>query len=355
MNGNGDARNNDFSTHDDSQTTNHIYLHPGPNQGEFDNWMRRIGSLLQVSAEYAALKPALDLIIAVFEPERLFLIPHPALPELDVDACIEILVVMDGSKGNSKKLTKGMLDIACFQQKNVVMHFETATRIERGIEDGHPHFCTVCTEEHLVFSGSPYRLAKPTEETLEKLKDELPGHMDKLFAQTAIFLSEAERLMKEQSSKLTVLILHQCLSCLYKGALYTFNHTLPKTHRLHNLKRKVSKIFPQIGSQISYNTFYALDSTHEAIAVPYYNIDHICNVERVFDEVAKALKVAKAAFEKRTGLLSGGSSNLHQSGGIEQPAAPKKSVEQLKKELAEISGNSSDHKFDRDEANDYCK
>lgn len=42
MNGNGDARNNDFSNHNDSQTTNHIYLHPGPNQGEFDNWMRKI-------------------------------------------------------------------------------------------------------------------------------------------------------------------------------------------------------------------------------------------------------------------------------------------------------------------------
>src|SRR5690606_25477506 len=120
--------------------------------------------------------PVLELIIAVFEPERLFLIPHPALPELDVDAYIELLVVMGGSKVNSKKLTKGMLDLACFQQKNVVMYFETAIKIERGIEDGHPHFCTVCTEEHLVFSGSPYRLAKPTEETLGRLKDELPEH-----------------------------------------------------------------------------------------------------------------------------------------------------------------------------------
>lgn len=247
----------------------------------------------------------MELIIAVFEPERLFLIPHPALPELDVDAYIELLVVMGGSKVNSKKLTKGMLDLACFQQKNVVMYFETAIKIERGIEDGHPHFCTVCTEEHLVFSGSPYRLAKPTEEALGRLKDELPEHMDKLFAQTAIFLSEAERLMKEPSSELALLMLHQCLSCLYKGVLYTFNHTSPKTHRLHNLKRKVSKILPQIGSQISNNTFHALDSTHEAIAVPYYDVDHIFNVERVFEEVSKSLKVARAVIEKRTELLSG--------------------------------------------------
>src|SRR3546814_11424249 len=70
MTSGGIAKHNDFSTHDDSQTTNHIYLHPGPNQGEFDNWMRRIGSLLQVGADYTALRPVLDLIIARTEERR---------------------------------------------------------------------------------------------------------------------------------------------------------------------------------------------------------------------------------------------------------------------------------------------
>src|SRR5690606_9068490 len=94
VSGAGDARSNDFSIRDDSQTTNHIYLHPGPNQGEFDNWMRKIGSLLQVASEHTALKPVLELITAVFEPQRVFLINHPALPELDVESYTEILVVM---------------------------------------------------------------------------------------------------------------------------------------------------------------------------------------------------------------------------------------------------------------------
>src|SRR3546814_12020317 len=70
MTSGGIAKHNDFSTHDDSQTTNHIYLHPGPNQGEFDHWMRRIGSLLQVGADYTALRPVLALIIEVFEDRK---------------------------------------------------------------------------------------------------------------------------------------------------------------------------------------------------------------------------------------------------------------------------------------------
>jgi len=54
-------------------------------------------------------------------------------------------------------------------------------------------------------------------------------------------------------------------------------------------------------------------------------------------------------------LLIGGSHNFEQSENSEKTVAKKKSVEQLKKELAEISGNSGGYKFDRDEANDYCK
>lgn len=303
LSGNSDAKNNHFSATSNSQTTNHIYLHPGPNQDEFDNWMRRIGSLLQVGTDYAALKPALELIIAVFEPDRLFVIPHPTIPELEVDACVAILVVVDGSRIKSKKLTKGMLDMACFQQKNVTMQFETAGKIERGIEDGHPHYCSVCTEKHLVFSGNPYRLPNPPIETLAKLKAELPECINRLFIQTALFLAEAERLAKDQSSNLATLMLHQCLSCLYNGTLYTFNHTLPKTHRLRNLQRKVSKIFPQIDAQINNTTIYALDSTHEAIAAPYYDVKEICDLADVFEAVEKALKLAKVLLEQRKDLL----------------------------------------------------
>ncbi|WP_262249537.1 HEPN domain-containing protein [Parapedobacter soli] len=324
MNSGGIAKHNDFSTHDDSQTTNHIYLHPGPNQGEFDNWMRKIGSLLQVVAEHTALKPVLELITAVFEPQRLFLINHPALPELDVEAYTEILVVMDGSQITSKKITKGMLDMACFPQKNVVMHFETANRIERGIEDGHPRYCTVCTEEHLVFSGSPYRLAKPTEETLEKLKDELPELRDRLFTQSEVFLSEAKRMLESQSSNLAALMLHHCVEHLYKNILFGYNHKFYTTHRIAKLQSKVEKCMLQVCAQLNRHTIDALDTTLSVITTPYCNVEEIWNAERVFDEVGNTLKIAKALFEKRATLLSGGSGNPYQSGDSEEPAAQKK-------------------------------
>src|SRR5690606_34565321 len=77
-------------------TTNHIYLHPGERSGEFERWMREIGGLLQIDREYSSLKPLLDLIVAVLEPRRMFLIPHPAIEKYDVKACVEIILVLEG-------------------------------------------------------------------------------------------------------------------------------------------------------------------------------------------------------------------------------------------------------------------
>ncbi|MEC3879942.1 hypothetical protein [Parapedobacter sp. 10938] len=71
----------------------------------------------------------MGLIAAVFEPQRLFLINHPALPELDVGAYPEILVV-DRSQITPKKTAKGILEMACFRQQ----HSEQPAALKRSVE-----------------------------------------------------------------------------------------------------------------------------------------------------------------------------------------------------------------------------
>lgn len=305
MNSGGVAHDNDFSTHNNSHATNHIYLHPGPNHGEFDNWMRQIGSLLQVAPAYTALKPALELITATFAPQRLFLISHAALPELDVDAYIEILVVMDENRSTSKQLMKSFLKMACFRQKEVIINFDTSFNIEKGINSGHPHYCAFCKEEFLVFSGSPYRLPMPSVETMDELTAELPEKFNQLILQSDRFLVEAQRLIENQSANLAALMLHQCLEYMYKNILFIYGRDFYKTHRLSKLQPKVGKFFPQLRGQIDETTIYLLDSTHDAITAPHYDVGEIWNAQGVFKDVECTLKSMKSVFQTRMRLLFG--------------------------------------------------
>lgn len=304
MNNGGVARDNDFSTRTNTQTTNHIYLHPDPSQGEFDNWMRQIGSLLQVASEYTAIRPVLELITASLEPQRLFIVEHPPLPEHDTEACTEIMVVME-KQITSKKLTKGMLKMACLGHKNVFVNFETTINFERNIDNGHLHYCALCREENLVFSGSPYRLPKPLVKTIDELKAELPERFNQLMLQADRLLAEAKRLIENQSSNLAALMLHQCLEYLYKNILFMYSRDLYKTHRLARLQRKVRKFFPQLVAQIDEASLDLLDSAYDLITTPHYDVKEIWNAQAVFEDVERTLKIAKAVFEMRIELLFG--------------------------------------------------
>lgn len=323
VSGHDGARQNNFSTHDDSQTTNHIYLHPGPNQGEFDNWMRKIGSLLQVTSEHTALKPVLELITAVFEPQRVFLINHPALPDLDVGSYTEILVVLDENVMATKKVTKHILNLACFRLQNVVINFERAAKFETAISHGYPYYCLFCSEENLVFSGSPYRLQSPSTETLDVLKSELSEILEKLFTQAGVLLTEAERL-RSQSPNITALMLYHCVEYLYKNVLVLNTHKSHNTHRLAKFHARVEKYMPQVYAKLSGEAIRALDQTRDAITAPFYRVNEIFDPERLFDEVAQALKVTKAVFEKRIATLFGSSDNLEQSEDSEKHVTAQK-------------------------------
>lgn len=303
MNSGGVARDNDFSTHTNSQTTNHIYLHPGPNQEEFDNWMRRIGSLLYVASEYNVIKPTLALLTAMFEPQRLFVINHVALPEFGIEGYIEILVVLDENQFTSKQMMNNFLKMACFQQRNVFVNFETAFSLESGISKGHPHYCAFCKEEFLVFSGSPYRLPVPSVETMDELKAELPERFNQLILQSEGFLVEAQRLIENQSANLAALMLHQCLEYLYKNILFIYDQDFYKSHRLGKFQPKVGKFFPQLCTQIDETTIYLLDSTHDSLTAPFYDVGEIWNAQGVFKDVECTLKSMKSIFEMRMRLL----------------------------------------------------
>ncbi|WP_257666682.1 hypothetical protein [Parapedobacter tibetensis] len=56
-------------------------------------------------------------------------------------------------------------------------------------------------------------------------------------------------------------------------------------------------------SQIGEGTIDVLDSTHDSITALRYDVGEIWNAAGVFEDVDRALKVAKAVLEKRTELL----------------------------------------------------
>lgn len=300
----GVAQNNDFSAPNNSQTTNHIYLQPGSNQGEFESWMQRIGSLLQVGSGCAHLRPVLELIVSSFQPDRLFVIHHDALPELGVEAVSEILVVLKENCKSSRRLSRAILDMACFNDNNVIVHFEIAGIIEQGIEKPRYHYGVFCKEANLVFSNTPYRLPRASDYEIEELKTRHSQRFENVFRQANMYLSEADLLVKKQLPNMAALMLQKCLAYTYKNILFEYSDKLHKTQRISKLQLRARKFFPQTCSQISENTIWLLDEVKESITAPLFNVEEVWDAKSVFEEVEKVLNVMKATLEKRINSIS---------------------------------------------------
>lgn len=238
------AYDNDLST----RTTNHIYLHPGHHSGEFENWMREIGGLLKINWEYSQLKPLLDMVIALLEPSRLFLIPHPSIEGFDINPTIEIILVLNlRQDSNHEKLVEKVLNVACMKKSSVVINLFFNDEWDCEIEDEHMFHTSHCRSKFLIFSGSPYRVQEPNQDGLKRVQEIITSRFQDQVIKSKAMLAQIEGLYNEQtSSDLLYGVSSDCIKQFYRMVSMPFLLDLPVLNRSYTeLKKMATRIIPQ--------------------------------------------------------------------------------------------------------------
>ncbi|VTR32952.1 hypothetical protein AB3466_02190 [Sphingobacterium thalpophilum] len=289
-------------------TTNHIYLHPGERSGEFERWMREIGGLLQIDREYSSLKPLLDLIVAVLEPRRMFLIPHPAIEKYDVKACVEIILVLEGWKHDlhrKEPMVRSVLELACLKQRTVVFNM-FSEEWEEGFEDEHFYYMAHCRPEFLVFSGSPYRLVGADDLSVKNSQKSFSWKFDNRIKDTEQMLRICKTLLCEEGviPDLAYALISSCLKQIYHLVIGTFLLDVPALSKsCRELEEMATRVLPQLRGQIkkdidAYINWSAADFEdldEDTLRMKRY-IPDMVELERLFE-------IAKIAFEQKMVVL----------------------------------------------------
>lgn len=292
-------------------TTNHIYLHPGERSGEFERWMREIGGLLQIDREYSALKPLLDLIVAVLEPDRIFLIPHPAIEKYDVKACVEIILVLDGWKPDldrKETMVRGILELACLKQSTIVFNIFPEDQWEEGFEGEHFYYMAHCRPEFLVFSGSPYRLVGADDLSVKNSQKSFSWKFDNRIKDTEQMLRICKTLLCEEEviPDLGYALISSCLKQIYHLVIGAFLLDVPVLNKsCRELEEMAARVLPQLRGQIkkdidayinwSVADFEDLDE--DALRMTRH-VPDILELERLFE-------IVKIAFAQKMVVLFG--------------------------------------------------
>lgn len=292
--------------HNENQsTTNHIYLHPGHHSGEFENWMRKVGGLLQINREYSQLKPLLDMIIALLEPSRLFLIPHPGIERFDIKSTIEILLVLNQRQdSNHEKLVERILNVACMKISSVMINIFSEDEWDSESEDEHFYYTAHCRSKFLIFSGSPYRIQELDQADLKRVQEVITNRFQDQIVKSKAMLAQIEGLFKEQtSSDLLYGVSLACIKQFYRMVSMPFLLDLPVLNRSYNeLRKMATRIIPQTQSLPEKNIeLYPIwdneeldEETKRDVYLPS------------FADLQKYFEILKTAFEQKITVLFDG-------------------------------------------------
>ena len=244
---NGTIRNfNNGPVKTDHQTTNHIYLHPGHQSGEFESWMRKIGGLLQITAEAAYLKPLLDLLVAVAEPERMFLYTFPAIDELNMVPCHEIRLVFRKERIEGVSSLAGFVKLASFKHRSLMITLQSNTDFEENLQDCSDDGVLCFREEFLVFSNSPYRLRTCTDEHIKLAYDSAMHAFNRYYDEGVAALQASRMLLDDKHYYQAYSLIVRVVEQIYNAIICAFGYSFKVGLKLFELKKKAAQYLPQL-------------------------------------------------------------------------------------------------------------
>lgn len=286
------------------QTTNHIYLSAGANTLEFNEWKQKIGSLLHIGIEYSGIKPLLDLIIAVIEPQRIFMLSHPPIEEYNIKASIEIILAID--RLNNHGSVKSFLKVACMQSSDVTISIHPSRTLESALESGHLYYSSHCKEQYLVFSGSRYRLYETPSDTIKEFGKDSHREFYEGINNAEKFWNLANDLNNNKQYNPAALMLHQSVEQVYRSILWAIKRESTSSHLLRNIERKAAVCMPQISQTIpNKSNLEHLDMAYDSQIYPHFDIEELCEIPDLCLEVKQLIQVSIAAFQNKHEMLFG--------------------------------------------------
>ncbi|MBE8722233.1 hypothetical protein [Sphingobacterium pedocola] len=295
--------NNVANHHNENQnTTNHIYLHPGHHSGEFENCMRKVGGLLQIDREYSQLKPLLEMLVAVTEPERLFFHTLPSIDAHELKSCHEIKLVFREERIENVSSLEGFTSVSSFKHANVMITVQSNRDYEEDSNDWTNEDVLCLREEFLVYSNSPYRLKQYAYDQVKYSYDNVLKIFNKNYEDAINAFNFSKSLLGKGAHFQSYWILVRVVEQIYNAIIYPFDNTFHVGLKLQDLKKKAAKYLPQLFS-FDYD-LYDVEQLSEVLVENEFKLGSICGTyDHTLDIVEEFITVVKSCFESKLNYL----------------------------------------------------
>jgi HEPN domain-containing protein len=191
------------------------------------------------------LLPALQLLVKVVDPDKIFLYRYPNGAGTELTPRIELLMmVKDG--GQKFANLQPYLDLAMLGQRYCKVKLFLRSRLAQAFKDGDLYYLLCCKPEYLIYNQSKEALPLIDALQLQERREGLQKLFDFSGGMAKSFLEHAKMNKAQGDWRMAIFMLQQCAECCCRAVIKGFTGEERKTHEISVLAKQLDMIAPKM-------------------------------------------------------------------------------------------------------------
>lgn len=234
------------------------------------------------------------------QPEKIFLLNHPALDGAGATGYVDLLVVVPCRSHILFAEHQGLVEFSNLRSHQVVCSLHRSDAVRAALAQGHIHYSLSCTPDRLVYDNGGSPLPVTPMLLLQALREQATLKFEVGYGNALAFYGSAQSC---DHANIGMFMLHQAAEMTYRAILLSLMDKQLHTHSIKALIKHSRRCSPQFNSVFPRDTPAEKQLVHQleeaylkARYEPGYSVSPEAR-ELLFGRVGKLLGVTRQVFD----------------------------------------------------------
>jgi HEPN domain-containing protein len=206
--------------------------------------LERNNSSLLLHGMHTDLQKVVHFLVTSIRPQKIFLLPHPPMPD-ETTPFTELIIVMPDSSQKPYSSLEQVIDLGCIHNRQVHSIVLRTADLNKKIADGDLYYCTVCNLQRLVYDDGKTTLPEVPVSQLKAMQEKARAVFAAGYAKAAGFLDAASL---QQHPPVAAFMLQQVAELTYRTTTLALTGFDPRSHSFEALRKHARRCAPELNS-----------------------------------------------------------------------------------------------------------
>lgn len=205
-----------------------------------------INSNLKKFKEDSKFSPIINLLVAVLEPEMIFQVIHPNVPEDGEEPYRDLLIILSDSNTKPFDDLESVVELLTVKDSLLSCSLHKSCAIQRALNEGQVYYSLVCVKENLIYQNSTAQIPDFSAEKYAAVVAKAREEFELGMAKAHSFFAGAEKYAESHDPSMAMFMLQQAAELTFRAVALSLYGIERRTHSIKALKKLNRRLAPQL-------------------------------------------------------------------------------------------------------------